>query len=83
MTQHSAFDDGGAHYTSSTAVIDTLMRATRAMAVKGFVLSVYALSVATKDHHSILSRVVSGSAAPQLARDLEEAKSDDLAGNPR
>jgi hypothetical protein len=65
MTQDSTFDDNGDHQLSSTAAIDTLMRATRVMAVRGFVLSVYAFSLATKDHHSILSRVVSESASPQ------------------
>jgi hypothetical protein len=83
MTQDSTFDDNGDHQLSSTAAIDTLMRATRVMAVRGFVLSVYAFSLATKDHHSILSRVVSESASPQLARGLEEVPSDGSAGNPR
>jgi hypothetical protein len=81
MTQHSTFDDNGVHYLSSTAVIDTLMRATRVMAVRGFILSAYALSLATKDHHPILSLEVSESGALQLTRDLEE-DSDGSAGNP-
>lgn len=84
MTQQSRFDDDGTdHHLSSSAAIETLMRASRVMAVRGFVLSIYALSLATQDHHSTLSHVVSGSAAPRLARDLEEANSDDLAGNER
>jgi preprotein translocase subunit SecG len=48
MTQHSASDGNDAHHLSSSAVIDILMRATRVMAVMGFVLGVYALSLATK-----------------------------------
>jgi hypothetical protein len=80
MNQHRTLDDNGARYPSSTAVMDTLMRA---MAVRGFVLGAYALSFGIKDHQSILSHEVSESAAPQLTRDLKEAHCDSSAGNPR
>ena len=83
MTQHSTFDDNGAHYLSSPAVIDHLMHAARIMAVRSFVLSVYALSLAIKPHDPIRSLELSESAAPRLTQDLGEAHSDDLAGNPR
>jgi hypothetical protein len=83
MTQLSTFGDNGDHRLSSPAVIDTLMRGTHVMAIGGFALSVYALSFATQHCHSILSLEVSESAAPQLAREIEEDRSDGSAGNPR
>jgi hypothetical protein len=83
MTQHSTFDDNGAHYLSSPVVIDTVMRATRVMTVRGFVLSLYALSIAAQRHHPIRRFEASESGAPQVSPDLEEANDSDLAGSPR
>jgi hypothetical protein len=83
MTQHSTFDDDGAHYLSPPVVVDAVMRASRVMAVRGFILSAYALSFATQHHHPIRSLEASENAARQLSRDLEEANANDLAGSPR
>jgi hypothetical protein len=82
MTQLTTFDNG-TQYPCSTAVRDTLMRATFAMTIRGMAQNLCELSIGTEHLHPIVSLEVSGEAAQQLTRDIEETHSDGPAGNPR